>query len=204
MRLKLSIGNYDSISVVGWYYYYYYYSISLPKELWTHTVQAAAVICNRCYNRRVGQTPYYMLTGRKPDLSRINIFWSVCYAYKHTKKKFDAKCEKGIIVGYDKNNPTYLVFYPDLGKVSKHRLVKCITISVTECHAQTDQDMSGFVLWRGSAEAHLPVPEVPKSPPRQIKVEVCDPNTNVDKRENDDSRPYPKRERRPPQYLRDY
>lgn len=44
---------------------------SLPKLLWPDAVQTAAVIRNRCYNRCVAQTPYYMLTGKKPDLSGI-------------------------------------------------------------------------------------------------------------------------------------
>lgn len=44
---------------------------SLPKLLWPDAVQTAAVIRNRCYNRCVAQSPYYMLTGKKPDLSRI-------------------------------------------------------------------------------------------------------------------------------------
>lgn len=40
----------------------------LPKMLWTYAVMTAAVIRNRCYNGRLQQTPYYALTGRKPDV----------------------------------------------------------------------------------------------------------------------------------------
>lgn len=94
---------------------------NLPKKLWTYAVMTAAVIRNRCYNRRVGQTPYYMLTGRKPNLSKMNVFGSVCYAYKQEKKRLDSRCEKGIFVGYDKNSPAYLVYNPDTGSVRKHR-----------------------------------------------------------------------------------
>ena len=55
-----------------------------------------------------------MITGRKPDLSKMNIFGPACYAYKNLKKKLDPKCEKGIFVGYDRNSPAYLVFfYPE-------------------------------------------------------------------------------------------
>lgn len=104
---------------------------SLPKILWTYAIQTAAVIRNRCYNRRGGQTPYYMLTGKKADLSKMKIFGSVCYAYKQNKKKFDSQCEKGVFVGYDKNNPAYLVFYPDSGKVIKKQVGK---VSHKECH----------------------------------------------------------------------
>ena len=84
---------------------------NLPKSLWTYAVMTAAVIRNRCFNNCLKQTPYYMITGRKPDLSKMNIFGSTCYAYKNLKK-LDLKCEKGIFVGYDRNSPAYLVFHP--------------------------------------------------------------------------------------------
>lgn len=83
---------------------------NLPRELWEHAIQTAAAVRNRCYNKRTGQTPYYMLTGKVPDLSRMNVFGSLCYVYKYNKKKLDSKSEKGIFVGYGKNSPTYLFF----------------------------------------------------------------------------------------------
>lgn len=39
---------------------------SLPKEFWIYAVMTAAAICNRCFNGRTKQTPFYMLTGKKP------------------------------------------------------------------------------------------------------------------------------------------
>ncbi len=66
----------------------------LPKELWTYAVQTAAIIRNRCCNRRLGQTPYYLMTGKKPDLSKMKAFGLECYAYKYDKKKLDTHCEK--------------------------------------------------------------------------------------------------------------
>ena len=83
---------------------------NLPKSLWTCAVMTAAVLRNKCFNNRLKQTPYYMITGRKPDLSKMNIFGSTCYACKNLKKKLDPKCEKQIFVGYDRNSPEYLDF----------------------------------------------------------------------------------------------
>lgn len=178
---------------------------SLPKMLWTYAIQTAAAIRNRCYNRRVGQTPYYMLTGKKPDLSRMKIFGSKCYAYKQNKKKLDSRCEKGIFIGYDKNSPAYLVFYPDSGKVNKSRLVEFLTKSGTECHTQTDQSMCEDDVRRESTETHLPKPEIIELINSQdIRSETCDPGLNTGERERVESRRYPQREKRPPQYLRDY
>ena len=78
---------------------------------------AAAYICNRCYNNRLKQTPYFALTGRRPNLSNMRVFGSECYAYKQEKKKLDPRCTKGIFLGYDKLSPAYLVYFPEIGKI---------------------------------------------------------------------------------------
>ena len=91
----------------------------LPKELWTYAVQTAAVVRNRCFNNRTKQTPYLLLKGKQPNLSRMQKFGSECYAYKQDKKMFYSRC--------DKNSPAYMVYFPDSGKVQKHRLVRLST-----------------------------------------------------------------------------
>lgn len=48
----------------------------LPKHLWPYTIQTAAMVRNRCYNRRTGQTPYQLLTGKKANLSKMQQFGS--------------------------------------------------------------------------------------------------------------------------------
>lgn len=83
----------------------------LPKMLWTYAIQTAAVVRNRCFNNLTKQTPYYMLTGRRPNITRMQKFGQVCYAYKQHKGKLDSRCEKGIFVGYDKNSPAYMVLF---------------------------------------------------------------------------------------------
>ena len=99
---------------------------NLPKSLWTYAVLTTTVIRSRYFKYRLKETPYYMPTGRKPDLSKMNIFESKCYAYKNLEKLY-AKCEKGILVGYDRNSVAYLVFYPENNRVLKHKLIKFIS-----------------------------------------------------------------------------
>jgi len=96
----------------------------VAKEFWPYAVMAAAYTRNRCYNNRLKQTPYFALTGRRPNLSNMRVFGSECYAYKQEKKKLDPRCTKGIFLGYDKLSPAYLVYFPETGKVMKHRVVK--------------------------------------------------------------------------------
>lgn len=53
--------------------------------------------------------------------------------------KLDSRCEQGIFIGYDKNSPAYLVFYPNTKKVQKHRLVKFTTRTTKERETQTSE-----------------------------------------------------------------
>jgi len=73
---------------------------NLAKEFWTYAVLAAAYIRNRCYNNRLEQTPYFALTGRKPNLSIMRLFGSECYAFKQDKDKLDPRCTKGVFFWY--------------------------------------------------------------------------------------------------------
>ena len=109
----------------------------LPKRMWPYAVQCAAHIRNRCYNNRIKNTPYFGLTGRKPDLSKMWIFGSECFAYKHDQKKLDPRGKKGVFMGYDKNSPAYLVYHPDTGKIMKYRLVHFVKPTINQ-GTQTD------------------------------------------------------------------
>ena len=84
----------------------------------------AAYIRNRCYNPRTKQTAFYMLTGRKPDLRNMHVFGTTCFGYEQNKTKLDARCKKGVFVGYDKNSPAYLVYHSDTNDVRRCRCVK--------------------------------------------------------------------------------
>ena len=110
---------------------------NLPKSLWTYAVMTAAVIRNRCFNNRLKQTPHYMITGRTPDVSKMNIFGPTCYAYKNLKKKLHPNCEKGISLGMTETVlHIKFFFYPEDNRVLKHRLIEFIS-NVTNQQTQT-------------------------------------------------------------------
>ncbi len=111
----------------------------LPDELWNYAMQTSAYVRNRCYCRRTKETPYELFTGRKPDVSKMQKFGSICFANKQEKSKLDSRCEQGVFIGYDKNSPAYLVYYPNTGKVQKHRLVKFTTRTTKEREIQTSE-----------------------------------------------------------------
>ena len=96
----------------------------LDKTFWPYAVMTATYNRNRCYNNRTKQTPYQVLTHKKPNLSNMAIFGTECYAYTQNKSKLDARCDKGIFLGYDKGSPAYLVLFPESGIIKKVRNVK--------------------------------------------------------------------------------
>ena len=96
----------------------------LPKNLWTYAVMTSVYIRNRCFNPRLGKTPYEAFVGKQPNLSNMHVFGSACYAIVQNPKKLDARSQKGIFVGYDKGSPSYLVFFPETNRVERVRCVK--------------------------------------------------------------------------------
>lgn len=166
----------------------------LPKQLWTYAVQTAAVIRNRCYNKRTELTPIQMLTRLRPNLSRMQKFGSECFAYTQDKRKLDPRCEKCVFIGYDKYSPPYIVYFPVSRKVQKHRLVKFVAKSGVERHTQTnwapeDDDLIQYRP-RSPGLNHVkvePRAEVSHSQSRGVEVK-CET----------ESKSYPSRERRCP------
>ncbi len=113
--------------------------------------------------RLIFVTDVTMMTGREPDLSKMWVFGSECYAYKHDHKKLDPRCEKGIFVGYSRNSPAYLVYNPQTEKVSKHRLVKFIKKNSVEQQTQTDEYDSEIQGYRGRKSGKEDSAEKPQS-----------------------------------------
>ena len=177
----------------------------LPKEMWTYAVMTAAYIRNRCYNTRTASTPFQLLTGRKPDLSNMHIFGTVCFAYEQSKSKLDNRCTKGVFVGYDKHSPAYLVYYADSNKVVKCR---CVKFMDTKAELEVSNQQSDDFEIRGTIQqSELEVhnqqsdnPEIHET--RDVTSGV--PDTNSQDGMGDGQSRYPKRQSKPPKHLEDY
>ena len=128
-----------------------------------------------------------MITGRKPDLSKMNIFQSASYAYKNLKKKLDPKYEQGIFVGYDRNSPAYLVFYPEDNRVPKHWQIKFIS-NVKNQQTQTyPTDDDDYFLQRKYVQNNTPA----TTPNPQIKTTETQDNAQTE--EDSKLQHYPRR-----------
>ena len=60
-----------------------------------------------------------------------------------------SRCDKGFYVGLDVNSPAYLVYFPQSGKVQKHRLVKFALNYTADQQTQTLDDFEIFDLQGG-------------------------------------------------------
>lgn len=77
----------------------------LGKEMWGEALLTATYLLNRSPTKAVKTTPAKMWFKKKPDLSRLRVFGSICYA-KNLKyvKKLDSKTKKYIFIGYMPNS----------------------------------------------------------------------------------------------------
>ncbi|KAK3881424.1 hypothetical protein Pcinc_014144 [Petrolisthes cinctipes] len=171
----------------------------LPKKLWKYALRTAAYIRNRCYNPRTGKTPFEIMTGEKPNLKYMKIFGSLCYAYVQEKKKLDARCERGVFVGYDNQSPAYLVYLPEQDNLKR---VRCVKFS-------QEQGVTNDAV----EEYARPVPETED---KHSEEDEEDHNIKEERGENQDTkqervskegreeRRYPERLRTKPGHLEDY
>ena len=72
------------------------------------------------------KNPQESFTGSKPNLYKMHIFGMTCFCYVQNKTKLDLHCEKGIFVGYDKQIPAYLIYFPGTTAIKRVRCIKFI------------------------------------------------------------------------------
>ena len=58
-----------------------------PERFWAEAVNTACYASNRLFSHRLLEnTPYELLTGKKPDVSFFRVFGCKCYIYKGSFK----------------------------------------------------------------------------------------------------------------------
>ena len=167
----------------------------LPKEFWTYAVMTAAYTRNRCYNNRLGKTPLEAFIGKRPDVSNMHIFGTKCYGYVQNAKKLDARSKKGIFVGYDRDSPAYLVYYPESNKVERVRCVKFLEQSIYAPETVDDEIL-------------LPTPQTTVDTDQPQNDSVVTPGsedvTEDNQADSSQQGRYPKRTRNKPKHLEEF
>jgi hypothetical protein len=101
--------------------------------LWAEAIQTATYLKNRAPHSadKLHRTPYKLLYGVKPHVGHLHPFGSDCYVHipvearKPGTKLLD-RAEKGIFVGYGRNDETLRVYVPARNVVFESRDVRVI------------------------------------------------------------------------------
>ena len=138
----------------------------------------------------------------------INSLLTVGYVFiNHDHKKLGSRCTRGVLIGYDKNSPAYIVYFPESGKITRYRLVKFIKNVGVEQSTQTISEEIGLSE-RVGKEGKIPSTDVWEKEEECSKPEVVE-NLDVDvevNEVNDEeefenvSKINSQRERKPPEY----
>jgi len=86
---------------------------NLAKHFWAEVVNTTCYVQNRIYIRPIlEKTTYELFKGRRPNISYFHQFGYTCYILNNKLylKKFDAKAQRGIFVGYFERLKAYGVY----------------------------------------------------------------------------------------------
>lgn len=171
----------------------------LPDELWNYAVQMAANVRNRWYCRHTRKTPYELFTGKRPNMSKLQRFGSICFTYKQEREKMDLRSEKSVFVGHDKYSPAFLVYYPDINRVEKHRLVKFVVNTTTKEEMPIPESYNEY-------GCQAVAPRVHENDLKDVnEANVSDKVCELETRATDTvSQRYPTRKKKRPAHLQDY
>ena len=184
----------------------------LPKFLWNYALRASAYTRNRCYIERTKTTAYELFMSRKPNVSSMHEFGTVCFAYMQRQTKLNPRSEEGIFIGYCPSSPAYLIYFPDNNEVKRVRCVKF-------------HDEMGDSFDDTESDIFIPAPFVPSNVknisfenlenvsknnsdknesiiiPENVQIPEPINECNLNSENNETSSRYPSRVRKPPKYL---
>lgn len=91
----------------------------LEYEIWGEAVATAVYLRNRIRKKNNKLTPYEYFTGRKPSVAHIVPFGTQVHSLITDRKlgKFEAKTERGFVVGFTNRSNTYRIYIPEKRKV---------------------------------------------------------------------------------------
>src|SRR4030043_400679 len=99
----------------------------MAAYFWAEAVNTACYVQNRIYIRPIlNKTSYELFKGRKPSISYFHQFGCTCYILnnKHYLKKFSAKAQRGIFIGYSERSKAYRAYNSETNMVKESIHVK--------------------------------------------------------------------------------
>lgn len=91
----------------------------LPKYLWAEAVNYTTWLKNRLPSRSTpGTTPFKLVRGAKPNLTKAQEFGSRLYVHLMEARKLKARAEQALFVSIDTESKAYRVYWPSKWRVS--------------------------------------------------------------------------------------
>ena len=99
----------------------------LPMHLWAEACNTVVYVQNHYPHIVLGMcTPEEYFTGKKPDISHLDIFGSSIYIHvtKGARKNLEPTAEVGIFLGYIETPHNYHVYFPNIRMIVVRRDIK--------------------------------------------------------------------------------
>nr|GEV47587.1 integrase, catalytic region, zinc finger, CCHC-type, peptidase aspartic, catalytic [Tanacetum cinerariifolium] len=141
--------------------------------LWSEGINTACYTQNRSMIRlRYNKTPYELMQNKKPDLSFLYFFGSLCYPTNDHEDlgKFDAKADIGIFIGYALAKKAFRIY-------NRRTRIKSETIHVTF----NELTVMAYEQFNSGLELHVMNPATPSTRlvSNPVSQQPCiPPNTN--------------------------
>jgi len=100
---------------------------NLAQHFWAEAMNTTCYVQNRIYIRHIlEKTAYELFKGRRPNISYFHQFGCTCYILNNKLylKKFDAKAQRGIFLGYSERSKAYKVYNSETLYVEESMHVK--------------------------------------------------------------------------------
>jgi len=140
-----------------------------PKSLWGYALMYATWLKNRIPNKAIeseGKTPYEMVYGVKPDLSRAKEWGCKVFVNAKGKDKFDARAREGRYLGpSSETSDGFHVYWPETGRdrrVTVERSVRFLDGSAFEGEQEASP---GVPTATPCDEGYTPNPSIHRSEP---------------------------------------
>jgi len=136
---------------------------NLAKHFWPEAVNTACYVQNRIYIRPIlEKTSYELFKGRRLNISYFHQFGCTCYILNNKVylKKFDAKAQRGIFLGYSERSKAYRVYNSE---------TQCVEESIDIKF--DDKEPRNKTPEQGESFADIQVPEDTSEPDQIIESE---------------------------------
>jgi hypothetical protein len=208
-------------------------SAHLPQTLWAEAAITATYLVNRLPTTANpgDKTPFEMLYGKPPDLAHLKVFGCRAYVHRHKPERevatFSPTAVAGVLVGYATSTNGYRILVGSTGKVEETAHVDFAETVLPGMPPTADVSFTTMpeqfsvvgepIATTAAVQPSIVVAELPTTAPAEPPSEAAEPEptTEPEATSVEPDQPagidhlleeelLPERERKPPQYLKDY